>query len=224
MGLFDTALDLAVGRRDRDHAEHREDRLRYQDRQYFEADRKEQRKYDATALQRLRADAEAAGYHPLAALGGGQTVGPATSFMSQSYGSGGTPNFRSTISDGGASEVNKAQANLLNKQVELIDQQILDSKVARAGVTPGKLIEEIVNPQRTTHVSKGGILKSNPNFTDAESDEQRYGELMGALLGMVNLPADMFYTWFRNKKAGKHGGANVGYDLPPELRKKLFGR
>lgn len=199
-------------------------KFRREDRQLFRNDRRHLERREDTRLQRLVKDGTAVGLHPLAAIGA-QAVGPAaTQFFSQPgyEGSGGSSDLR--VGYKTESQLEKAQAELLQKQSDLIDEQILDSQIARLPKTP-ELITDVVNPQRTSHVDiGGGKLKSNPGYSDAQSYEDRYGEIVGALMGILNLPADAFQTWFRNRDPGKHGGGNVGHDLPPELRKKLFGK
>lgn len=200
MGILDSVLNFATDRRDRDHSEHREDRLRYQDRQYFESDRADQRKYDSRALQRLRADANAAGIHPLAALGA-QTVGPSTSFQSQGYGGGGSGRVPINVDDSGASEVNAAQARLLNKQADLIDNQIEASSLARLRPKNEDLAEPYeITPQTFTpvldHAIFGEPIKSDPTVANAEAHTTRSGEseLYEMILGAVINAKDWLYT------------------------------
>lgn len=200
MGLFDVLYQGTIGRqrdkRDRRHAESREDNLRGIDRSYFLSDRDNQRAYDAKSIQRMVADAKAAGLHPLAALGA-QTVGPATTFQSQSYSGGQTIDNRLPPLDFGAEAVNAAQAKLLNKQADLIDMQIADSKLARASQSPDALNEQLTDPKRTTHVKLfGNNIKSNPNFSDAESFTTRYGEseLLETILNFVIGGADISHN------------------------------
>lgn len=200
MSILDTVLNFAVDRRDRDHSEHREDRLRAQDRQMFLIDRNEQRRWDQDSLKRLRAGAEAAGLHPLAVLGA-QTVGPATSFQSQSYGGGNTGRAPIQINDGGAADVNRAQAKLLDKQADLIQMQIDDSALARLRPKNEDLADpHEITPQTFTpvldHAIFGEPMKSDPTVADAQAHTTRSGEseLYEMILGAVINAKDWLYN------------------------------
>lgn len=184
MGLFDVLYQATLGRKrdkaDRRHAERREDYLRGSDRAYFLADRDEQRSYDSHALKRLTTGAKEAGLHPLAALGA-QVAGPATAFQSQSYSGGQNIDNRLPPLDFGAEAVNVAQAKLLNKQSELIDMQIKDSKDARvrSSATPESVIEALGDPAEITPQTFTPVIereKTDPSVADANSKTNRYGE------------------------------------------------
>lgn len=200
-GIQDTTGHF-VGRRDREHAEHREDRFRAQDRANFLGDRSHMERLDARKVRRMVADARAAGISPLAAMGAQLTSPAAVMSGGGSYaGSGDTSYPRYTPIDLGAARVNNAQAKLLEKQADLVDEQIADSRLARAtqAYTPDKMVEDIINPQRTSHVRYGGAkIQSNSYFSDAQTYEDRYGELGGSLLGLTNIPADIISNVVRS--------------------------
>lgn len=223
MSILDTVLEIGVGRRDRDHADNQNQRFRREDRMYFEADRRNQRNYDSQHLQRIVADAKAAGIHPMAALGA-QTVGPATAFQSNNY-SGGPPQYPRLQTDSSGDELNRAHAKLLGKQADLVDLQIKDS-IAATTKPKNEEIVDLQNPKRTKFNNAfGGKLLSNPAFTDAESLTTRYGEseILETLLALVIGGADIGHTIKQSaRKHNRKHPASPGYDLPPELRKKTI--
>lgn len=212
-GIQDT-VGFAVGRRDRDHAEHREDRLLREERAWQEMMAKNMLSY------RVK-DAKKAGLHPLAALGA-QLSSPVISQPQAQvpvY-----PEFGKGI----PSQAEVAQARLLNKQADLIDEQIADSRIARAThlLSNDKLHDDVVAPQRTSHLHGGTSWKTNPNFSDAQTYTDRYGEseLLEMVLNLVIGAADVKHNiWEGARNADRSHPAAPGYDLPPELRKKLFG-
>lgn len=60
---------------------------------------------------------------------------------------------------------------------------------------PGTLVQvpgahKIEQPQYMPNLSMGWPYRTNPNFSDAQSWEDRYGEALGSLLGVVNAGAD----------------------------------
>lgn len=173
---------LAMGRRDRDHAEHRDDRM-------AAADRKWQEMIFDSSIQRRVRDAKKAGLHPLAALNA-QISSPVISS---------TPSPMPYYPDvpKGPSGVDAAQIRLLNKQADFIDEQIADSRLARLGqaITPqDNLVVEQTPPTRTPHLQTGGKVpwKTNPNWVDAEALTKRYGEseLLELALALIIGSAD----------------------------------
>lgn len=197
-GIQDTTGHF-VGRRDRDHGEHREDHFRAQDRLWFLRDRKHAERFASMEIQRRVRDAKAAGLHPLAALGVNPSSGVSFQHGSSNYQAPSTyyPKY-SPVDVSPPSTLEKAQARLMNAQASLFEKQALDSDMARIrqAVTPDKLIEDLVNPQRTTHVKVGVPVKSAPAFSDAQTYEDRYGELGGSAMGLINIPADALYNGF----------------------------
>lgn len=93
-----------------------------------------------------------------------------------------------------------------------------------ASVKPGSLLPaKSVDPQQTTGVNKIIGIHSNPYFSDAQSDEDRYGEIGGAVLGLGNIPADIGYTLWKNfREWSRRGGSMRGYDNRRKTR--YYGR
>lgn len=203
-GISDT-VNFFTGRREDRHDEAREDRFRVQDREWFRKDRRHAEEFarqfrDTELLSRVR-QASKSGIHPLAALGMSPSSGPAfTASQQPSSYPGSQPNFRMTPIDISALKLNEAQTRLLNSQANLFDEQAKDSAIARAvqQSTPDKLVEDILPPNRTTHVNVAGMpVRSSPGFSDAQSYEDRYGELGGSIIGLGNIPADIIYSIYR---------------------------
>lgn len=221
-GIQDTTGHF-VGRRDRDHAEHREDHLRAEDRAYFLHDLKDQRKWDSQFLRRMKKDAMAAGIHPLAAMGA-QIAGPAEAFRSQSYDKSPPqyPKYGGNL-DISAMRVNDAQARKLDKEADLIQTQIDGSTQARTGqfMSNDKMAapNEIVPQEHTPvldHAVLGKAVKSDPTIANASSHTDRSGEseiyeaLLSAVInykdwaydktGVTNRDRDLKWHWENFKK------------------------
>lgn len=199
-GIQDTTGHF-VGRRDRDHAEHREDARYAQDRSYFLKDRERAEHRADREIRRRVVDAKAAGLHPLTAMGINPASGSVHSF-SPSQSTGGStyyPRYSPVSAPTAPTELERAQARNLNAQTDLMIKQAQDSDWARIdqAITPDKLIEELRNPQRTTHVKIAGIpLRSASGFSDAQTYEDRYGEVGGSAIGLANIPADVLYNGY----------------------------
>lgn len=213
-GIQDT-LGFAVGRRDRDHAEHREDRLLREERAWQEM-------MMSRGLSMRVKDAKRAGLHPLAALGA-QISSPVVSQPQAPLPN--YPKFGRTIQ--APSPVDEANIRLINKQADFIDEQIADSRLARLtqSVTPEQtvMVEEVPS-QRTTHLQTGSKLPwaTNPNWVDAEALTKRYGEseLLEMALALIIGSADLQYQSriFRDAKGsgGRDGPAFLyKYVTPP---------
>lgn len=150
------------------------------------------------------ADAKAAGISPLYALGA-----PTTSW-SGSVGS--EPSIGNTLASMGqdigravaakSTDAERAiQALTLDKAAlenEFLREQIrsIRTRTIResAPPLPGLVPERAVPPQRTTGVNFGRGSKSHPRFSDAQTYEDRYGELGGSILGLINIPADAIHN------------------------------
>lgn len=171
-------------------------------RELFRKDRRHAEEREDSYFQRLRKNASAAGFHPLAALGA-QTVGPVMANWSASpdYGSG-SGSVPPSFSYQGQSEVEEAQARLLNKQADLVDQQIIDSEIARAGqlATPQMVHDAIKDHdiKKPTHTPgytlPGGVkIKRHPS-SDMETLTNTLGEPAEWLMFFPQVVADLIYT------------------------------
>lgn len=83
---------------------------------------------------------------------------------------------------------------------------------------PGSLVEvpgahKLQSPQYTPNLVFGGHYRTHPRFSDAQTYEDRYGEAMGSLLGVINTIADM--QWAGRQWAGPH----VQKEIFDKLRK-----
>lgn len=168
-------------------------------------DRALQREFAQHGLGWRVDDARAAGLHPLAALGaqlspftpggqGGQTFTGST--KGDAIRAAGAAIAESVARSG----KEKAETRLLNAQADLVTQQAVDSQNARLKqvqvndvVTPD--YHKVVDPQFTHHTKFLGMnVKSSPLGSDAQTYEDRYGEVAGAALGVVNVPLDWGYS------------------------------
>jgi hypothetical protein len=168
------------------------------------SDRRYAERREASYFKRLAKGAKAAGFHPLSALGVNPSSGSSfvhganDSFSPSSSGGGysGASEVSANVSLGG-NRVEDAQVENLEASTELLRSQAEASKAKTAiqmlNASQDKPYTEVVNPTRTSHMDMfGGKLQSNPAFSDAEVLESRYGELGGSVLGLMNLPADLY--------------------------------
>lgn len=164
--------------------------------QMSRADYLADRKYDEQYLSRLVAGAKDAGLHPLAALGvnpaGGKTFvasgGNASSYPTQSG-----------DIDISASRVNDAQIRNLDAQTDQIRAQTAATKLAltkNAMLSNKDNYHDLERPQRTTHIDPAGVPLDTFDSVDANTLEDRYGELGGSILGLANIPLDVAQTLY----------------------------
>lgn len=177
-GIQDTTGHF-VGRRDRSHMEHREDRFRREDRYNFLRDREHAEEFDSQYFQRRVADAKLAGLSPSAVIGA-QVSGPAFAQTAQSYGGGRADYPKYSPVDLSALDVNTAQAAKLRAETSLIKQQARDSQLART--------ISRTTPEAFTRLPGGDIPASDPHFF-AEDAERKWGQISdidGALMRLID--------------------------------------
>lgn len=161
---------------------------------------REQRNQNTHGLRRRVNDARAAGLHPLAALGA--QITPFTPV----HGGGGSVYTGDSMADAvrqaGSIAADSLQQDpesesrtrLNNAQSAVLEAQAANRISPGAAPYPGAQdeIHEVVPPQRTGALSVGRPYLTNPHFSDAQTYEDRYGELGGSLLGLFNFPADLY--------------------------------
>lgn len=75
---------------------------------------------------------------------------------------------------------------------------------------PTDIFHKVVPPQRTDRLKIAGVpVRTAPAGSDAQTFEDRYGELGGSLLGLSNIPLDAAYTFWRWLKSGKYPNYKV---------------
>lgn len=181
------------------------------ERNMFARNKKLQRQFAKKGISWKVRDAIRAGVHPLVALGAQVTP------FSPIHGGGGgmvdagyTGDAMADAVRMSAAQIGEAIANqaesesrtrLNNAQADLLIKQAQDSVGARAisPSTPKSVKKtpeghDVVNPQFTKSISAGVPIKTNPHFSDAQSYEDRYGEVGGSILGLLNMPADLLET------------------------------
>lgn len=169
-------------------------------------------------------DATKAGLHPLAALGAntmsyspvqvGDISGP-LSDMGQNVGravqAAGTDSQRAigAVDRGLMLERAGLENDLLRSQIASenakLRAQLGPPMPAIAGMSP----EIVTDPKRTSGVNMGVGIKTNPYFSDAQTYEDRYGELGGSALGLANIPADLIRAWLFTKRPSSLKGSRV---------------
>lgn len=177
-GFFTDVGTIFTGRRDRDHAEHRDDRLRLEDNY-------RQERLDNTKVQRMVADAKVAGLHPLSVLGANissPVISSAPPSPMPYY-----PSFNSR-STPGLTPVDAANIKLLDKQADFIDEQISDARQAR--------IDRTLASKNDTGVRLPGmnLATTDPKAT-AQDLENKYGEIAeadGALMRFLDNTKDTY--------------------------------
>jgi len=139
-------------------------------------------------------DAKAAGIHPLAALGA-NTIG----FSPVAIGDGGGAALARAGSDIGRAvnamrtpeERNDAYTQALqNLQLQRgqLENTLLASRIRilnQPGNPPGLPSDKLSPPERTTHLrTPDGTIITNPNMSDAQAFENRYGDMVQELYGI----------------------------------------
>lgn len=198
------------------------------------------RRREDTAIQRRVADARRAGVHPIAALGagglsgsGGSTVfggGEGIARAGQAVG-----NALSKSLDTDSQALKALVLEKAGLENELLRTQITRSKVEAASTpaplgpmsqygipgqsqtvqlpfVPGTSIAHKVNsPGWTPNLHVGVPYRTNPHFSDAQTIQDRYGELVESAYGAVTVPADFLWNnpagdvpyWKTNKRSFK---------------------
>lgn len=164
---------------------------------------------DNTQIRRRVADADAAGIHPLFALGANTQSYSANvgSTFAQDLGNMGADIDRSRAATAEAparAAVNKLALERASLENDLLRAQIV-SEVRRNNppyvgpAMPGLIPEKVVDPSRTKGVNIGTGWETNPYFSDAQSWEDRWGdsEIGSMLAGVVNAGADAYWNMSR---------------------------
>lgn len=170
-------------------------------------------------------DAKAAGVHPLYALGAGglQTTPASTSFGDAVARSGqaiGNGLSRSLDTDGRAVKtllLEKAglENELLRTQIVRAKSEITNSNAANSGIAGQKSVmlpdrpaelgpHKLEDPTFTPNLHVGVPYKTNPNFSDAQTIQNRYGELAESAYGAVAIPADIVWNIQRAIEGDPH--------------------
>lgn len=165
-----------------------------------------QKQFAQEGVQWRVKDAVKAGIHPLAALGANtMSFSPVTagasvpqkdfSFLRDM----GQDIDRARMATAGSASRGVARImEGLTLERSSLENDLLRSQIRRSNMVgpamPGLIPEQVVDPQRTTGVNFGVPIRSNPNFSDAQSNEDRYGELGGSILGLANIPADLYWA------------------------------
>lgn len=163
-------------------------------------------RYAMSHALRLRVqDAKAAGIHPLAALGAQMNLmAPSGGGVPSVSGGSGVPRdgkgravqmaaleVGRMIADREESEsrtdLNKAQAAMLKAELDLKNP----GRPPHGSVPDG---HEVNPPKFTPEMNVLGKRIRTAPTTDAQTYEDRYGELGGSLLGLTNIPADVLHT------------------------------
>lgn len=167
-----------------------------------------QKEFAQSGIRWKVADAKAAGLHPLAALGAGTTsfspvsigspmagsLSSAGQDISRAMNSMATPNEKSSALEALTLE----RAGLEN---ELLRTRIRGMRAAGSGpglpgadkVQPPQLTSSLVHPQL-------GRVFSSPDFSDAQSYEDRFGEQVGDLYGFENWLHNMLPRHVQNRE------------------------
>lgn len=189
-----------------------------------------QKEFAQKGIQWKAADSLAAGVHPLFGLGA-QTM----SFSPVSVGSSGPDlsflgdmgqeidrSRMATSTRGARAPIQQMERITLERgelENELLRSQIRRSNSPYVGPAfPALQPEEVVLPQRTGGFNIGVGLKSAPAFSDAQTYEDRYGELGGSAIGLGNIPADVLYNLY-NYVTGGNGPQSRSYSRPNPVRR-----
>lgn len=173
-----------------------------------EKNAKEQRRFARNGITWKVKDAKRAGVHPLFALGA-QTASFTPSYQSPDYSfigqAAGAAADRKT-----AEKQMQLNERLLDSQIKKMDAEARywDAAAQGAGAAAGgkKLsndtgtLHSMNQAQQTPALSIGGnIIHTDPGFSDAQSYEDRWGEIGGIILGAINMGADAWETFKKSE-------------------------
>lgn len=190
-----------------------------------------QKQFAQQGIQWKVADSLKAGIHPLYGLGAqtmsfspvnvGGSGGPDLSFLGQ-MGQDIDRSRMATSTQGARAPIQQMERITLERgelENELLRSQIRRANAPHVGPAFPALVEEkIVPPQRTTGVNLGVGWRSAPRFSDAQTYEDRYGELGGSALGLGNIPADFLYNAY-NYITGGRGPQSRNYSRANPVRR-----
>lgn len=178
---------------------------------------KHQKEFAQNSIQWKVADAKKAGIHPIYALGNQATsFAPQSLGGMPDFAAVGQNLDRAAAQN--QDHTTRAAAQLATEKIGLENELLraninrINTEIARnpplpgngtalipgqgqtAGPLPGVVIapdgHKIELPQYMPNLSIGSAYKTNPNFSDAQSYEDRYGEFAGSVLGLINVLAD----------------------------------
>lgn len=86
----------------------------------------------------------------------------------------------------------------LREQIASVRNRTVRESAPPIPAVPGMIPSKSADPQLTKGVNIGVPIPSNPYFSDAQSYEDRYGELGGSVLGLTNMVADPVYNWWNH--------------------------
>lgn len=189
-----------------------------------EKDRETQKEFAQNGIQWKAADALKAGIHPLYAMGA-NTVSYAPSTVGTSADTGMGAGLAAASQDlsraATATASEETRQTTAQKSMEALtltkaglENELLAAQVAKTRAQIGPPIPTLLSPDGNKVKDKemestaesipetrsirplGMRLNTNPKFSDAESLENRYGNLVEGVGGIVNLGADMWHTGY----------------------------
>lgn len=192
--MFNVGIDATSLFSDDDKDQRRHlDRMRWEDRAWFRADRTHAERWAARELQRRVADAKRAGLHPLAAM----SINPASGVAFQHnpapvpFSDKSRPGVSASYSpdlpvDKTAQAVNEAQARKLNTETDIMLKQALESDLARMkqAMTPDKIV--------STRLPGMDLPATDPNF---KVPEEKYGEISDLDGVLMRFMDNLKLTW-----------------------------
>lgn len=185
----------------------------------FDRHQAEKQKDFNPVAKRVR-DAQAAGVHPIYALGAhgldsppaqvafGETMGKAGQSIGDAIGKSFNTDDKvmknlllekaGLENDLLRTQITRAQASSTGPTVPNLDQKYFidgQGQTAIAPAIPGTTVSypgshKLEQPQYMPNLTMGWPYRTNPRFSDAQSYEDRYGEAMGSIFGAVNVLAD----------------------------------
>lgn len=197
-----------------------------------ELNRQMQLQFAQNAIQWKVKDAEAAGVHPLYALGAQTSsyspvqVGSTDNTVGEAFAAGGQNLSRAfaaaATADERALQLKGAQLDIEGKGLANdIARAELASKVQRlaAGVGPAMPGTARATGEKITNTTLlGGKVEANPIMSDAQTFENRYGEGSDYVIGPVNAVVDEFHSKGRQLSAT----ASVIRDLENIIRNRYL--
>lgn len=157
-------------------------------RKWDKEDRDDSRRYDRDRFVRLSADAKKAGIHPLFAMGAGTTSPAIVS--------------KSAIAPRGArSDIGSSIQSMVNRSTRAKQNELLDGQIQSQKLENKLLQQEIDMGQTTTSVNQdkprpapviaGKKINKHKGWSDAQTIEDRYGDIVSWAYGLGVVGADL---------------------------------
>lgn len=143
-------------------------------------------------IQKLRDDAEAAGFNPLTIIRGGGLAG----YGSQHLPAAADTRFSDALMTFG-SGVSQWQYDPYGQRRSQVEIELAEAQIAelgRRGTAPSNLSFQTPKAVGDPYTVFGIDWQPSPWFSNAQEIEDRHGDLAGSIYGFMSIPADVLHT------------------------------